>query len=497
MLKVIELFAGIGSQTKALKNIGVKHEVVAICEFDRYADQSYRAVHGEVNNLGDITKVKELPYCDLLTYSFPCQDISVAGKGQGLSRDSGTRSGLLWEVERLLKQMPIKPKYLLLENVKNLVGKKNKADFEEWLNELDKMGYVNYWDILNAKNYGIPQNRERVFVVSIRKDVNAERKPYEVGWVDNMTYKFPDPFDNGLRLEDMLEDEVDEKYYVSQDKVDKLLMNLNKGNGVTDYEQPSGLYLHDSLAFSKDLLDGKSRCLKANKFDSAVAIPVLTPDRVEKRQNGRRFKEDGDPMFALTGQDRHGVLVIDDTQGFDGVRTYDDESPCLRSQRSGVKVLVSNEVKQIGNIVSTGNWSDPQRGRIYDPDGCSPALNTVGGGGLEPKILVKETTKQGYAIAEEGDSINIQFPNSKTRRGRVGKQVAQTLETSCNQAVIQRYRIRKLVPLETWRLMGFDDEDFYKAEKVCSNSQLYKQAGNSIVVDVLEGIFTNLFKEVE
>src|SRR5574344_3130446 len=176
MIKIIELFAGIGSQTQALKNIGVDHEVVVVSDNDKYADQSYRELHNpNVVNLGDITKIEELPNADLWTYSFPCQDISVAGKGAGIKE--GTRSGLLFEVERLLRVASEKgtlPKYLLLENVTNLVSKKFKADFDKWLDFLAELGYTNYWKVLNAKDYGIPQNRERVFCVSIR----GNHKPF-------------------------------------------------------------------------------------------------------------------------------------------------------------------------------------------------------------------------------------------------------------------------------------------------------------------------------
>lgn len=147
-MKVIELFAGIGSQTQALKNIGIEHEVIGIAEIDKYAVKSYEAIHGEVNNLGDICKIERLPECDLLTYSFPCQDLSVAGKGAGIKE--GTRSGLLLEVERLL-EVSDKPKYLLMENVKNLVGKKNKPDFDRWCEKLESMGYTNYWKVLDGR----------------------------------------------------------------------------------------------------------------------------------------------------------------------------------------------------------------------------------------------------------------------------------------------------------------------------------------------------------
>jgi DNA (cytosine-5)-methyltransferase 1 len=201
-LKIIELFAGIGSQHQALKNLNIDHEVVAISEIDKYAVQSYTALHGQPNNLGDITKIQELPKADLWTYSFPCQDISVAGKQAGIKE--GTRSGLLYEVERLLttaRDNGTLPKYLLLENVKNLVGRRHKPDFDKWLDFLNGLGYWSYWQVLNAKDYGIPQNRERVFVVSI---------------LGGGYYKFPEKQELKLRLKDILEEKVDEKYYLSE-----------------------------------------------------------------------------------------------------------------------------------------------------------------------------------------------------------------------------------------------------------------------------------------
>ena len=194
MLKVIELFAGIGSQTQALKNIGVPHEVVAISEIDKYALKSYELLHGPVKNLGDISlvKVEDVPDCDLLTYSAPCQDISVAGEQQGLDEGSNTRSSLLWECKRIIEAK--RPKYLLMENVKNLVGKTHIHNFEKWLKLLETYGYKNYWKVLNATNYDVPQNRERVFVVSI---------------LGEESFSFPEPIPRTKFLEDILDSEED------------------------------------------------------------------------------------------------------------------------------------------------------------------------------------------------------------------------------------------------------------------------------------------------
>ena len=210
MLRVFEAFSGYGSQSIALRNLGIEHEVVAISEIDKYAIKAYEAIHGPTLNLGDISKidVNDIPQHDLFTYSFPCQDLSVAGKQKGLGE--GTRSGLLYECEKVIEHC--KPKYLLLENVKNLVGKKFKADFDKWLEYLEGLGYTSYWKVLNAKNYGVPQNRERVFVVSIL----GEHEPFE----------FPSLIPLTKCIRDILEDKTD-NIEISVDKNIKPCVRIN------------------------------------------------------------------------------------------------------------------------------------------------------------------------------------------------------------------------------------------------------------------------------
>ncbi|MGL6174805.1 MAG: DNA (cytosine-5-)-methyltransferase, partial [Cellulosilyticaceae bacterium] len=262
-LRVFEAFAGYGSQSVALDNIGVPHEVVAISEIDADVTISYGAIRGDItkpvklsdeeikewlmsrnvgwdfqkqkssiprmkkdklhklynacllsNNLGDVSKINptDIPDHDLFTYSFPCTDISVAGQMKGLEKGSGTRSGLLWECEKIIAAK--KPKYLLMENVKNLVGKKFKAEFDTWCDWLETQGYKNFYQVLNAKDYGVPQNRERVFMISILDE--------------NATYEFPEKFPLELRLKDILEDVVDEKYYIDNEASNRLLKALEE-----------------------------------------------------------------------------------------------------------------------------------------------------------------------------------------------------------------------------------------------------------------------------
>lgn len=196
MIKVIELFAGIGAQAQALENAGIDFETVAISEIDKYAIKSYELLHGKVNNLGDITMIdpEEVPDCDLLTYSFPCVDVSIAGRMAGINKGSGTRSSLLWECEKIIKAK--KPKYLLMENVKNLVNSTYIDAFNIWLQKLVDLGYNNYWQVLNAVDYGAPQSRERVFCVSILKE-------FDTG------FTFPEKQERKIVLKDILENEKD------------------------------------------------------------------------------------------------------------------------------------------------------------------------------------------------------------------------------------------------------------------------------------------------
>ena len=541
MLKYLSLFSGIGSPEQALKNLGVEFELFGFSEIDKYAIKSYCAVHGvdESLNLGDITKIdiESLPLdIDLITHGSPCQDFSVAGSGKGGDIGTGTRSSLMWNTVAICEHC--KPKYVIWENVKNVLSKKHRHNFDKYLEEMDRIGYNNFHQILNAKDYGVPQNRERIFVISIRKDIEKD-------------FKFPKGFDNGIRLKDILEEEVEEKYYINTEKAEKLIQEFKSTNKKTLNINPSGKGMNGVVRN-----DEIASTVTTNKGEGQkVVIPCITPDRLEKRQNGRRFKNNDEPMFTLTAQDRHGVLETNTLNFIGGIGEKDivgDNKSLSRNYPQGNRVYDSNNIAcsqtangggiggktglyLVGNLdgkyeqsnrvyseegiaptimsnsrkTCTGGYNSPkimqigmldikgneQIRRVYNEEGLSPTLNTMQGGNTQPKILykVKQATKQGYDITEEGDSINLEQPNSTTRRGRVGNKIANTLTCSCNQAVVNEYRIRKLTPLECYRLMGFDDEDFYKASALNSNSQLYKQAGNSICVNVLEEIFKNLF----
>ena len=426
-MKFLDLFAGIGGFRLGMESAG--HECVGFCEIDKYARASYKAIHntkGEIE-LHDITTVSDesirgFGSVDVICGGFPCQAFSIAGHRRGFEDTRGT---LFFEICRFASIL--RPKYLFLENVRGLLNHDGGATFETIIRTLDGLGYDVEWQVLNSKNFGVPQNRERVFIIGHLRGERT-RNVFPIG----------------------RESEQSDR---QQSKIE-IVGNTKNPNGTS---QGTGSVVYDSNGLIGTL------CARDYKEPKQVAIPVLTPDRANKRQNGRRFKTDGEPMFTLTAQDRHGVVV-------------------------------ENKVKQVGNLIDTESFGgNPHRGRVYDISGISPCLNCVGGGGLEPKIRVKEATKQGYAEAEIGDSVNLSHPNSKTRRGRVGKQIANTLLTGESQGVVEPdFRIRKLTPRECWRLQGFPDWAFDKAQEVNSNSQLYKQAGNSVTVNVIEVIAREL-----
>ena len=255
-VRLIELFAGVGSQAMALKRLGADFEHYKVVEFDKYAIKSYNAIHGTDFEPMDITKIigSDLgisdtdKYCYIMTYSFPCQDLSVAGKQKGMTKGSGTRSGLLWEVERLLNEVENLPQVLLMENVPQVHGKKNMEDFQRWIDFLESKGYSNYWQDLNAKNYGVAQNRNRCFMVSILGDYS---------------FKCPEPIELKKVMKDYLEDEVDEKYYINNEKAQKLIQKLidngTLANTIATDRQTDVALTEQSVSQQKEKLQTVSR----------------------------------------------------------------------------------------------------------------------------------------------------------------------------------------------------------------------------------------------
>ncbi|WP_414017682.1 DNA (cytosine-5-)-methyltransferase [Bacillus cereus] len=389
------------------------HKCLGYVEIDKFARKSYEAIHNTKGEwtAHDITTVTNddlrllRGQVDVICGGFPCQAFSIAGKRLGFAETRGT---LFFEIARLAKE--IQPQYLFLENVKGLLNHDGGNTFRTIISTLDELGYDAEWQLLNSKDYGVPQNRERVFIIGhLRgrsgREVFPIRRSYETAGVQRVGNI--NPSGNGMNG----------NVYSFDGLAPTLTTNKGEGpkvvvKGMLDIkgkDQIRRVYGTEGISPCLTTMQGGGQ-------EPKIIQPVLTPDRAEKRQNGRRIKKPGEPMFTLTAQDRHGVLI-------------------------------------------------------------------------------REATKKGYAEANIGDSINFSVPNSKTRRGRVGKGVAQTLDTSCNQATIENkppYRIRKLTPRECWRLQGFPDWAFDKAQGVNSNSQLYKQAGNSVTVNVIHAIAERL-----
>lgn len=432
-LRVIELFGGIGACTKALERLGIDHEVVDYVEIDKYAVKSFNAIHGTSFEPQDIKEWNKDIEADLIMHGSPCQDFSVAGKGAGGDKDSGTRSSLMYETLSIVEKL--KPKYVIWENVKNLLSKKHIHNFEAYQEAMKNLGYTNYYQVLNAKDYGVPQNRERVFTVSIRNDI-------EQGFV------FPEKKPLEKKLKDVLDEEVDEKYYLSDEQVASFKASTEKqrakGNGF--------------------------------KFEPLERESNGTHDSNESGQPTDRqlYKGIVGRVEAINGHD-----ILKRVYGTDGT------APTISTCGGG------NTEPKI--VASRGRGEMNEQQLELRKDSCTNTITSVA---KDNYVAIKTANKQGYDIAQDGDSVDLAYPDSTTRRGRVGHGVSKTITTSDLMGGVLRvnnmYRIRKLTPKECWRLMGFDDSDFEKAEKVNSNSQLYKQAGNSIVVNVLEEILRNL-----
>ena len=478
MLRYLSLFSGIGAFEKALTNLGVKYEVVNYCEIDKYASKSYSAIHGvpESKNLWDITKVNvfNLPKdIDLLTYGFPCQDISLAGKQKGMFNEDGTltRSGLFFKALDVIEY--VKPKIAIAENVKALTSKKFTEEFKTVLDSLEKAGYHNYWKVLNAKDYGIPQNRERVFIVSIRKDI------------DHNMFEFPKPYSLEKRLKDFLEPHVDEKYFLSDEIQPRFILNDE-----TFIKNVIGTIKPDFRTIGQ-----RDNVYNVNGvMGSLVATDYKQPKQIlirEKTKKGYSEAQDGDGVYINRSEQKRGVVQKGMIQT---IKTSPD-----------IGVVVNAEIKPtlvggIGDKKSNGGSQYYQQDRIYDSESIAMAhLANLPGGSykylvkdkLGNEILLHKDTKQlretiQNCELEQGKALNLDLYN------RSSYEESQTITASHHnsQRLFDGLRIRKLTPKECYRLMGFSDEDFEKSESVpTSNTQLYKQAGNSIVVDVLEEIF--------
>ena len=485
MIKILSLFSGIGAFERACCRIGLDWELVNYCEIDRWASLSYSMVNqcSESLNLRDVRTVTAETvrdqHVDLITYGFPCQDISIAGKQQGFVNDCGesTRSGLFFEALRIIKEL--RPRYAIAENVKALTSTKFKTEFATVLSSLEEAGYKNYWRVLNAKDYGIPQNRERVFIVSIRSDV------------DEGDFQFPDKEPLVLRLRDMLEpaESVDEKYYLSTERegVRRLIAELE-----SRYNIPAAVKIGGApvlCQIGNIAKDPNREHIQDRIYDPSGLAPTLN---------------------TVGGGNLEPKITIDGTIG-------PHETDRITNKDGMVQTLKATDYKNPPKIVIDGLTRDTQKqkARVFNPSGLAasliatdykepPQISIIGQlkGGEKGRVVDRDGIGYTLTATEYKDPLKIAEPvivgsmqaHAAVKTDGICPTLTEAMGMGGGQVPVHTYgvRIRKLTPRECWRLMGFLDEEFDRVHGI-SNSQLYKQAGNSIVVNVLSALLSQLF----
>ena len=573
-MNFIDFFAGIGGFHSGLEQAG--HHCVGWVEWDQHARKSYQAMYnvGGLYNAKDIAKIKsgkELPEADIWTFGSPCQNISLAGNRQGLK---GNQSSLFFEVMRLLKDRPevSKPKYLFMENVKNLLSINGGRDFAKVLIEMDKAGYDVEWQVINS-SWVIPQNRERIFIIGHRRGVDTNQ-------IFPITSKEIGKHRKYNVLKDVLEEKVDAKFYLSEAKMTKLLANglkedlekANKINVIGNYSTTG--FVKDDIVSDKGISKTLMAVIDGHQPVVAKTIKVLGNTSSTGHHSEDVLKTSGISKTLTASSYKHIPIVATKINriynasehglygGSSDILHTNGLSSTITAQNGGwvqPKVVTeskpANKIKRAFNGRKHGLFGTAND--VLFDDGLVTTLNTMQGGDREPKVIVdadsvfnhqqeskntdnstlvphipiKNGTKKGYLSAELYDGVDTSYPFSKMRRGRVQKQRSQTLTTDDSKAVIvnpiltpdrlvkrqngRRFKlnnepaftltstdkhgiiisngkmlaIRKLTPLECWRLQGFSDEQFYKAKSAgVSNSQLYKQAGNAVTVPVIYAI---------
>ena len=420
MLRVFTAFSGYDSQCLALNRANIDYELVGWSEIDKFAVKAHNALFPQWSdrNFGDISQIdwNQVPDFDLFTYSSPCQDFSNAGKMQGGEKGSGTRSSLLWECEKAIRAKM--PKYLLFENVASILNKRNVHIFNSWLNVLSSIGYTNYWQVLNAKDYGVPQNRKRVFVVSVLNGI----KPYY----------FPKAIETNLRVKDILEENVDESYYLS----DKYLETFYKTGKV--WKGMSGV-----VGNIKKL----AHTITTNKGDG-LKIAVTYQQQLEPRTDGC--------SNTLTTVQKDNLIIEPDKV---------------------VAALRGREPVVLG-------WTRDNKGNVVDrhPVEISNTITSAKRDNTQNYVVEPTTIQRGHGYNQGGEFKDV----TPTITGSAW---------NFNNVLKLRYGIRKYTERECFRLMGVADSESDKIREVVSKIQCYKLAGNSIVVDVLVAIFNQLFSE--
>lgn len=479
MIKVFEAFAGYGSQSMALRRLGVDFGVVGISEIDKYAIQAYMAVHGDTPNYGDISKIdwNSVPDFDFLTYSFPCTDISTAGQQKGLAEGSGTRSSLLWECRKAIEAK--RPKYLLMENVKNLVSKKFTPYLKEWLKFLEGQGYSNYTKVLNAKDFGIPQNRERVFMVSI---------------LGEASFHFPKPFTLDKRLKDVLEKNVDESFYLKQGIINTFIRRTieakQKGNGFA-------FILRDGNDIAAVVKCRASSQIEDNFIKEPVSCAMRgrNPDNPSDRTTGipteQRIEIGSNVANCITTVQKDSLIAEPKIVTY----TRDKKGNVTNRRLADIANTVHASTGHGGNtdcfVAEPKIFQSPRgfnKGALF---GDCPAITSSRWQDnnflTEPQVLTPKRTEYGKALRKAYEAGKIKesrhnMTELEPRTDGISNTITTVQKDNLLMEYFTNYRIRKLTPRECFRLMGVPEDDIDKIQAAgISKTQQYKMAGNSIV----------------
>ena len=511
-MKILELFSGYGTATFALKRLGIPHEIVGYSDIDKYANQCFKQNHAQddINDkkkLGDVKLINpnDLEDFDLLTGGFPCQSFSVAGKRLGELDPRGT---LFYEIIRIAEVK--QPKYMLLENVKGLTNKTHKATFDKILSELDRIGYKVYWKVLNSKDYGIPQSRARVWFVCFRKDIDKG-------------FKFPEPVELKIFIKDILEENVDPKYYLSEKLQERFAKYLEDKNRICNLQPRSPTrpsLLKNPSAGGSGLLtknDGTCYCIDQNNTQGIVAMRSY-PRSGTKEEDGERFqnleeREDG-CSNSLTSVQKDN-LVFDKAQGKETTEVYevnpenDLERPSYLQYQNGHH----SELHRVYNSEGISQTMKPHGLKIYDRKGFDSRTKGFRENELSPTLTVKMGTG--------GNNVPMVLNQNTYYQPSDAKGIVQTIRTNanCNNACplvmntittavgrsghsseelgyiennMKCGQLRRLTPKECFRLVGFLNDEINL--EGLSDTQRYKLAGNGQDVNMVSLIFKEMFK---
>ena len=523
-LKILELFGGIGACSKALERLGIDYEIADYVEIDKYAVKSFNAIHNTNFEPQDICLWDKDIKVDLLMHGSPCQDFSLAGKQAGGDKDSGTRSSLMYETNRIVEKL--KQKYVIWENVKNLLSKKHRHNFDAYLETMEQLGYTNYYQVLNAKNYGIPQNRERVFTISI---------------LGNEKYEFPAKEELKPTMHDLLEENVKEKYYLSENMTKYVAEKNEKSNFKVFRPHYAG---EEKIAHTIQTSGG-------NRADDNFIVFQFPPKQELKLKLKDMLENDVDEKYYLsdkmieyisadnekwTGNNDKSIInksVASAINTGEGSRRCDASNYISNQVEENFNLKIKNNTKLGGTKLQREVCNKAIEKKLVEPNDVieytysNARLKEIDNNTIRKEnktnnqimcTLVTKPDKLGIVVeknlkqklcdelieqnkVQEMDVIRHSYSTSRMKnfykQNSKNNNTSPTLDTRCDCLGVtvnnqNTLRIRKLTPKECWRLMGFDDADFEKAAKVNSNSQLYKQAGNSIVVNVLEAILNNL-----